>query len=239
MTCDEVRSQLPDYTLGTLPETEMAAVRRHLRGCAACRSDAATLDEGVALFARAAHEAEPPAELKDRVMTVLTEEWADSPQPHRVRPRLMTRWPAMAAAAIAVAALIVAALAQMNARGLHEDAVSYRAFLQALGGKEVRVARLHSTSSVTLDGSVILYDSERGQSWVMVLARAPGLTDEVKVRLEAPHGHSIDVPFPLKFGEDGDAWSGFVTSSDLSSFNRVVLIASGGKVIGTGTVLSG
>src|SRR6266540_7158268 len=102
MSCEEVRAQLPDYALGTLPEMEAVAVRRHLRGCAGCRSEAATLDEGVALFASSAHEMEPPPELRDRIMTVLTEEWSDTPRSRRLVPRLIMRWPALAAAAIVI-----------------------------------------------------------------------------------------------------------------------------------------
>ncbi|MGH2556262.1 MAG: zf-HC2 domain-containing protein [Actinomycetota bacterium] len=238
MSCEEVRLQLPDYALGTLSEDEMSEVKRHLRGCAACRSEATTLDEGLSLFASAAHEADPPPELRDRVMAVLTEEWADAPRPQatRLRPRLVARWPALAAAVILITALTLAAVAQVNARGFRQDALSYRGFLQALGGKDVRVAKLLPATSIDMEGSAILYDSEQGQSWVMVLARAPGFTQEVKVRLEAPNGRFIDVRFPLSFGDDGDAWSGFVTSSDLSRFNRVVLIAPGGRVVATGTV---
>lgn len=235
MSCEEVRLQLPDYALGTLPESEMAGVKRHLRGCASCRSEAATLDEGLSLFASAAHEAQPPPELRDRVMAVLTEEWADTPQPQPSRRALISRWPALAAAAVVLAALAFAAVTEVNARGVRQDALSYERFLQALGGKDVRVATLRPASSVDIDGSAILYDSLRGQSWVMVLAKAPGFTGELKVRLATPDGRSIDVRFPLDFGEDGDAWSGFVTSSDLSRFNRIILVDSGGRVVATGT----
>ena len=64
MSCEEVRAQLPDYTLGTLSETEVAGVRRHLRACTGCRSEARILDEGVAMFAGAAHAMDPPPDLK-------------------------------------------------------------------------------------------------------------------------------------------------------------------------------
>ena len=66
MSCEEVRAQLPDYTLGTLSETEAAAVRRHLRACSGCRLEARTLDEGVTMFAGAAHAMDPPPDLKAR-----------------------------------------------------------------------------------------------------------------------------------------------------------------------------
>jgi hypothetical protein len=238
MSCEEVRAQLPDYTLGTLSETEAAAVRRHLRGCAGCRAEAGTLDEGVALFASSAHDTEPPPELRDRVMSVLTEEWSDTGRPRRLVPRLMSRWPAMAAAAVVIAAVVVAAMAQVSARGFREDALHYRGFLQALGGKDVRVGALRPASMVTLEGRVIVYDAEHGErSWVMVLAQAPGFGEEpVTVSLVAADGRSIRIPFELDFGEDGDAWSGFTTSSDLSRFSRVVLTTQSGRVVATGTV---
>src|SRR6266550_2325107 len=83
MTCDEILQLLPDHALGTLSETEEAAVRRHLRGCGACRADAVALDRGVAMFASAAHATEPPPALRERVMTTLSEEWADADRANR------------------------------------------------------------------------------------------------------------------------------------------------------------
>ena len=56
MTCDEVRELLPEHLLGTLDGPEDLEVRRHLRGCAGCRTDMAGLSEGVEWFARAAHD---------------------------------------------------------------------------------------------------------------------------------------------------------------------------------------
>src|SRR5437667_2517101 len=98
MKCEDVRLQLPDYTLGTPSDTGMVAVRRQLRGCSGCRSEAARLDEGVALFATAAHAVEPPAELQDRVLSVLAHEWDEAPaamKPRRARA-VMVRWQALA-----------------------------------------------------------------------------------------------------------------------------------------------
>ncbi len=238
MSCEEARAQLPDYALGTLPEIEAAAVRRHLRGCSGCRSEAATLDEGVALFASSAHETEPPPELRDRVMTVLTEEWSETASPPHLRPGVVSRWPAMAAAVIVIAAVALAVVSQVNARGFRSDALSYRQFLHTLGGKDVRVARLRPAPSVTLEAKAVLYDAEHGgQSWVLVLAREPGVSDPVKVTLRAADGRSIHLRFPLKFDEDGDGWTSLFTSSDLSKFQWIVLTASDGRVLATGRLL--
>jgi anti-sigma factor RsiW len=143
VSCDEVRQQLPDYVLGTLPETELAAIRRHLRGCAGCRSEASDLDEGVALFASAAHVAEPPPELQAQVMSVLAEEWNETQGEVRGRLRPRLRWPAIATAAAVVAGILVwAVIAQIMAGSYRDDALAYRQVLDTLGGSEIRVAAL-------------------------------------------------------------------------------------------------
>jgi hypothetical protein len=240
MSCEEVRAQLPDYALGTLSETESASVRRHLRSCAGCRSEASLLDEGVALFANSAHETEPPPELRDRIMSVLSEEWSDSPAERRFLPRVLGRWPAMVAAAAVIIALAVAAISQMQESGLRRDASSYRKFLHDLGGRDVRSGELKASPSVILEGSVVVYDAEHGhQSWVLVTARAPQLNEPVKVTIRSVDGRSIDLRFPLRFDEDGDGWTGFFTSTDLTKFNRVILAGQDGRVLATGTVREG
>lgn len=237
MNCDTVRQQLPDYVLGTLSETETAAVRRHLRGCAACRADATELDEGVALFAGAAHVAEPPSDLKERVLGVLEDEWAESGTPIHGRRRFRFVPQAMVAALIVLAgAGAWAGVAQSNASHWKEDALAYRRFLDALGGRDVRAGTLIASPGVTLEGSVVMYDSEKGQSWILVLARAPGYSDPVTVTLQAPGGREIKVPFPLKFDADGEGWSGMVTGANLTSFNHVVLTGVNGSVVAEGTI---
>ena len=74
MTCDEVRELLPEHLLGTLEGPEDLEVRRHVRGCAGCRGEIVALADGVASFARTAHDHPPPPELHDRVITVLEQE---------------------------------------------------------------------------------------------------------------------------------------------------------------------
>jgi hypothetical protein len=230
--CEESRQFLPDHALGTLSETESAAVRRHLRGCSACRAEAAELDEGVALFARAAHAAEPPPDLRDRVMAVLEEEWADAPaRPLKVRRSFSVGWQAVAALLVVLAGLAAwAGVAQGNANRFHEDANNYRAFLGALGGKDVRVGQLEASAGLALEGSAVLYDSDRGQSWVLVLVRAPGLSGSASVTLQGS-GRTIELPFPMKFDADGEGAAWLVTGADISHFNQVVLTDSREQVI--------
>ena len=39
MRCDDLRSRLPGYVSGDLPEAEVGPVDAHLDGCPACRED--------------------------------------------------------------------------------------------------------------------------------------------------------------------------------------------------------
>jgi hypothetical protein len=231
--CEESRQLLPDHVLGTLSETESAAVRRHLRACSSCRAEAAELDEGVALFAGAAHAAEPPPELKDRVMAVLEEEWSEpAARPQKARRRFAVGWQAVAAILLVLAGLAAwGGVAQGNAHRFQEDANNYRAFLGALGGKDVRVGQLVAASSgLPLEGSAVMYDSDRGQSWVLVLARAPGFSGQATVKVEGL-GRTIKLPFPMKFDSDGEGSAWLVTSADISHFDQVELTDAQGRVI--------
>lgn len=241
MRCEQALEALPDYTLGTLSETEAAAIRRHLRGCAACRGDAETLDQGLVMFASVAHEVQPPPELKDRVMAVLEEEQAErAAPPVRPRPRV-ARWLATAAVAVALAGTLAWGAAQtMSANDAHaalagyqQDAASYHAFLHALGGKDVRVATLRPSGTSVVTGTAVLYDSDIGQSWVLVLARAPGMTGKANVTLSAPDGRTIPM-FPMTFDERGDASSWLVTSANIGPFNAVRLTTPDGQLIASG-----
>src|SRR3989442_7869738 len=142
MSCEEVREQLPDYSLSTLSDIETAAIRRHLRGCTACRTEAEKLDEGVALFGSVAHAMDPPADLKPKVMSVLAEEWAETSTFRTGLRRIGLRsWLAVAAVAVILAgALTWGTIAQSNAGRFQADALSYRQFLHSLGGRDVRTA---------------------------------------------------------------------------------------------------
>jgi hypothetical protein len=220
VTCDEVRELLPEHLLGTLDPAADAAVGIHLRGCTACRRDMVALADGVSTFAAAAHDVEPPEELRDRVLGVLEEEWAGVPAgdaPHR-----RTRWAWRAAAVAAlVAALAWGAVATMRASDLQVAADKYEAFLGVLGGEDVRVGELRAEGSQELRGSVVIYDSKVGQSWVLVLVRAPGREGEANVTM-VDGGRTIDL-HPLEFDPGGEGSTWLVTPSDLTGFNRVNL----------------
>ena len=244
MSCEEIRAQLPDYALGTLSETEAATVRRHLRACSGCRLEARTLDEGVAMFAGAAHAMDPPPDLKARVMGVLAEEWVEAPRPKVRRTRSLLRWTALAAAIVALAgSLTWGAIEHRNADRVRadfvrsaSDAASYRLFLHALGGRYVRVVTFRPRSDVVVEGSAVLYDSDQGQSWVLVMARVPGYIGPLAVSLSSPDGHAISLQ-TLHIEGEGDGATWLVTSADISTFRTVTLRIPNGPVIASGTAI--
>jgi hypothetical protein len=243
--CEQVLDRLPDHTLGTLTDEDSAAVRAHLRGCAACRSDAESLDTGLLMFASAAHEVEPPPELEERVMSVLAEEWTDTPtiESRRPRPSKLAPWLAVAASLV----LLVGALAwganatrsahtsQQAIAAIRGDANAYRTFLHTLGGKAVRTATLTPQPGSAVTGTAVLYDSDIGQSWVLVLARQPSSGGKAFVTISAPDGSKPLKLFPITFDERGEGSSWLVTSADISKFNHVELRDATGNVLAQGT----
>jgi hypothetical protein len=220
VTCDEVREQLPEHLLGTLEPEVDVAVGTHLRGCTTCRRDMVALADGVSTFAAAAHDVDPPEELRDRVMGVLDEEWSAAPAAHAPRRRARWAWRAAAAAAL-VAALAWGAVSTMRASDLQEAADKYETFLGVLGGQDVRVGELLAEGTQELHGSVVVYDSKVGQSWVLVLVRAPGREGEANVTMVAGD-RKIDL-HPVEFDPGGEGSTWLVTPWDLSGFDRVNL----------------
>lgn len=219
MRCDEVRDHLAEHLLGTLEVPVDAAVRKHLRGCASCRAEITALGEGVSTLAAAAHDVAPPDELHDRVVRVLEQEWAEAPVHVSMWRRSV--WLGRAAAAVVLAiALGWGTFETIRASRFEEAADRYQTFLGVLGGEDVRVGELRAERSQELQGSVVIYDSKIGQSWVIVLCRAPGWTGAAQVTLVANGDRTIDLR-PMEFGEAGEASTWLVTASDLRRYDHV------------------
>ena len=235
MNCDDVREHLADHVLGSLADDTEAEVRAHLRGCMACRLELRALEEGVSTFARAAHQVDPPAELKERVLSTLGEERTESPNRLR-RKRIPGRRIAAVAAAIIVLGAAIAAAAVQSGRAGHYEGIAnhYQVFLDALGGKDVRVGTLHQRGPQPVDGSVVMYDSDRGQSWILVLVKAAGETGTAHVTVSSPSGSQIEL-HSLRFDPGGEGSTWLVTASDISRFDRVRVVDASGRLLATGT----
>jgi hypothetical protein len=192
-----------------------------------CRQELRGLQEGVSTFARAAHQVDPPEALKERVLRTLEEERSEAPKQQR---RPIGRWAAAAVIAALAGALAWTGVVAVNASN---RAGHYDKFLSALGGKDVRVGVLQSRGGQTIDGSVVMYDSDRGQSWILVLVRAPGLTGEADATVFSPTGSRIQL-HPLEFGDTGEASTWLVTSGNISRFDRVRITDPSGTVLASG-----
>ncbi len=235
MTCEEVRDHLAEHVLGTLHEVTDAAIRSHLRSCGACRREMASMAEGIETFSHAAHELEPPPELRDRVFAAVSEEWSAAPATAS-RPTPVRRWVAWAGAAAAVVASLGWGVSQAHIADRYEaSAQKYDAFLHVLGGKNVRVGQVHGTGAQQIEGSAVLYDSDVEQSWVLILVRAPGLSGTADVELSSTTGKTIEM-HPLEFSDGGESSSWLVTSSNLQPFERVTITDASGGVIATARV---
>jgi hypothetical protein len=238
VTCDEVRDQLGDHLLGTLDEITDAAVRSHLRSCGGCRRELAAMAEGIETFSRAAHEVDPPTELRDRVLGAIAEEWSEA-TPRAGTRRPVRTWIASAVAAVAVVASLGWGMSQARVADRYEEsATKYEAFLHALGGKNVRVGVIEPAGSQDVDGSAVLYDSDVRQSWVLILVRAPGMTGQANVEMSSTTGRTIELR-PLEFSDGGESSTWLVTSANLQPFDRVTITSPGGTVLATATVSAG
>jgi predicted anti-sigma-YlaC factor YlaD len=235
--CEEVRDRLPDHALGTLDETEDLRLRRHLRGCAQCRRELAAIGEGLTMFAAAAHDRRPPPELRERVLTTLTDEWRSEPvRVPEARRRAGGRIVAAAACVALLAALAWGFTAERRARDnaadareSAADAGSYRALLATLGGTEFRVGRLGAVADARIAGSVVLYDSSVEQSWGVVLVRAPDLEGSVTATLSGPEDaamrlHDIELT-------DGAGSTWLVSPDDLHGYDRLTVRGADGQVV--------
>lgn len=234
MTCDEVSELLPEQLLGTLEGPEDLEVRRHVRGCAGCRGEMVALADGVASFARAAHDRPPPPEVRDRVITVLEQEWRDAGEP--ARPSRRNTWIGRAAAAMAlIVTLAWAGVQTQRANDAAASAASYERLLSVLGGTEFRVGALERRGDLTIEGSVLLYDSHEAQSWAVVLVRAPGSTGTADVWLESTDGSVIEVG-SIEFQPDGDGATWLVTSSEIASFDHATITTDDGTILATAEI---
>jgi Putative zinc-finger len=233
-TCDDVRPLLPDFALGSLDGPDDLEVRRHLRGCAACRRELQALSDGLEVFASALERPAPP-ELQDRVSTVLSEEWAREPDRTEQRPTAARAWLVAVAASLALA-LVAGGFGVWQlgrARDAAADATSYRTVLTTLGGTGFRVGSLQSASDRPVSGSVVAYESSHDQSFVVVFVRTPELEGEGRLLVSRADGTTWDPGTPLEFDGDGDAAVWWVTDRSITSMTGLRIMAPDGSTLAT------
>ena len=245
MTCDQVRELLPEQLLGALDGPEEFEVRRHLRGCVACRTERAALEDGMAALSHATHDLAPPPELRSRVLGTLAQEWREPVIPvgeagassQKRRTRFLAAAAVVAMFAIAGTALWGNAQAG-RATAAAADAASYQHVLRFLGGKDFRVGTLLGVDDGEVYGRVLLYDGDPGQawsSWAVVLVHSSSVKDGTTVALSTSDGQTLELsPLHLTSGANASSW--LSSDQDLSPYNKLTIADAGGKVIATATV---
>ena len=242
MNCAEVREQLPDHLLATLPETDDARVRRHLRGCAACRADLVGLEEGLSSFSQAAHHSDPPPELEAKVFATLEDEWQETADGGTIVEvgRRRRSWGGWLVAAAAVLVLVVSlgwGLAQARrADRAVAGASSYSRLLSTLGGREFRVGELRGSSGHDVSGSVLLYEAVWDRSWGVLFLRAPDLSGELVATLSGADGRELSFPAITIEDGEGDAW--LVTPDDVRAFDRLTVRDHSGAVVASAQIVA-
>jgi hypothetical protein len=247
VTCDQVRELLPEQLLGSLDGPEELEVRRHLRGCAACRKDRAALEEGMAALSHATHDLAPPPELRSKVLGTLVQEWSDPVVSVAGAERASTRrWTRLQLVAAVVAVFLIVAMGfwggaqARRANAVAADAASYQNLLHTLGGKDFRVGKLQAIGGADIYGRVVLYDGDPGESWSswgVALIHTPLAADGMTISLSTPDGRTIDLSPPHVTGEES-ASSWLSTDQDLTPYDRLTITGADGSVIATSAIAS-
>ncbi|MGH2681072.1 MAG: anti-sigma factor family protein [Actinomycetota bacterium] len=232
-TCEDVRAHLPDFVLGSLEEVEDRDVRRHLRGCGACRRELDALRDGLEVFASTLERPAPP-ELLDRVTAALSDEWADRARPPDSGGGPPRSWRAAVAAAVALAlaAGTFGVIQLGRARDAAGDAASYRTVLATLGGTGFKVGTLHPATATPVEGSVVAYESSNDQSFVVVFVRTPELTGDGSLLVSRSDGTTWD-PGPIEFDGDGDAAVWWVSDRSIDTMTGLTVSAPDGSTLAT------
>jgi anti-sigma-K factor RskA len=211
---EHVDELIAGYALHALDADDERLVVAHMDGCERCRLRLREYEGVAAALAHAAPAAQPPAELRERLLeaigpTVVSSMPAEVPQPASAsRPR-WAWWPRFSAVAVPALAAAVIALAVWNV-SLHDD----------LGNRKVRgVAAMGNVGSVVSysGGSVGLFGHLKPapanhvyEAWVipagrktplpagtfsggrvsLTLTQAASPGDTIAVTLEVGHGGS-------------------------------------------------
>jgi anti-sigma factor RsiW len=168
-TANDIHDLVAPYALDALDENERAAFERHLADCERCTRELEQLQGTAASLAWGAEGAEPPPDLRDRILASARSEAQVVP----LRPR--RRWVAPALGFAAVAAACVAVGLGLWATSLSSDldrerdlrAAQGRA-LEVVGDPQARVVPLSGA-----DGSLVVAGSGRAAVVVCGLDPAP------------------------------------------------------------------
>jgi hypothetical protein len=257
VSCVEVREHLPEYSMGVLPEHEIAAVERHLAWCAGCRKEAAEFGSAAATFAFALEPAAVPRGLADRVVARVRQVAGTSGTARRTR----------ATAALAVAAMVTVAALGWGAAmaGRAEKFADQAALAEArraaalqqfdrvlneikqlvpsvtLSQDETHLGRLAPTAGRAGGGAVLQLVSPTLLDFAIVLVNGLPRGDVAampyRVTLENAAGDVLKVGRISELDANGgaDVYRQY-EEQDLSGYTKVLVRDASGDVVLSGTV---
>ena len=147
------------YALDALDEEETSAYETHLRHCARCQDELASLSDAANALAYAVDGPSPPPELRERILNAARSE-RPNVVPFRPRPRFALPWAAAAAAAtiaIAVGGWAVSLMSDLQAeRSARAERERALAILATDDAERVPVQTGEGALIVSPDGDAVL-----------------------------------------------------------------------------------
>jgi anti-sigma-K factor RskA len=219
---DDAHSLVALYALNTLDETEERNFEEHLALCERCREELAALRESAAALAYSVPAAQPPPELKERIL-----DQARSERPNVVPLQGRRNWTAPLGIAAAAAAAVAVGLGVWGAtRSTNADA-----FARVLGKPGARVLNMGGSGAVAVapDGEAALAlrvghapAGKTYEAWVIQgkTARRAGLfpgggdVSVVKLQRPVPKGSIVAVTVERAGGVEQPTQKPFAASEE-------------------------
>jgi len=215
MADDAVHELSAAYALDALDAGDARAYERHLAHCERCQGELATLTAGAVALAFAASEAEPPAELRGRILAAAR---AERPNVVPFRPRL--RWNPVRVLAVA-ASVVAVGLGIWNVV-LHQRLDRSHEALRAVavqGGSGSVLVGSGGRGTLVLTGLSSPPPGKTYEAWVIDRGRAApagtfggGKTVVVHLRQHVPRGAIVGVTVERAGGSAQPTSQPFITS---------------------------
>jgi anti-sigma factor RsiW len=250
--CLPVRERLAEHALSNLAPDERAFVERHLQWCAGCRKEAAELVSAAAVAGKALPQADPPAELEDRVVRAVRAAAGARPRRRRVRAVAV-----LVAATLAVLGLGVgwgASVVQNAKHREHQAVVQAHQFAARLHGlisdvvprRQAQVGPRDHLREAQLapalpnrvgGGSAAVFLSPVRQDWALVVVG--GLSPRgapFRVSMRDQYGKFAYVGTVKKLDSAGDASVWHEYEQHLDGFTDVIVKDRTGRIVLSGTI---
>jgi hypothetical protein len=246
--CEEVRDQLAEHALGVLSPDAANAVEAHLRGCAACRLEAAELSEGAAVVALAVAPAPPPAGTEERLLArfrriAIPPEW-------RRRVAAITATAAiLAVSALGFGAAMAGRAERFEVRASVAEAERLAAlerFQQILVGlapgrriptNDTRLGQLQPAEPRGVGGGAVLQlvSDDKLDFTITIVSGLGGPDDPValplRVWLRSPGGETLRAGTIRELDRQGAGEVFAEFRRDLTSFTSVSIVDADGRVL--------